>query len=476
MEINKVNVGAAIDKAKRLLKEEKNISPALQIVFELILVLMHVMMERLSLNSKNSSKPPSSDPNRKKSKPKTDKKKSNRKQGGQPGRIGKQLKPVDDPDTIEILEIDKRRLPQGDYVDDGYEARQVIDFNISVSVTEYRAQVLMDAMGNRYVADFPSFVTRPVQYGAKTKASSVYMSQFQLIPYHRIEDYFSAQVGLNISVGSFFNFNKEAYEALAQFDEMAKSVLIASGRINVDETGINVNGKRIWLHTACNDKWTHFYPHEKRGSEAMDEIGIIPKFHGVLCHDHWKPYYTYACEHALCNAHHLRELKWSATEDNQEWAAQIRQFLKKLNIKVEEAGGKLPKKKSDYYRKRYRKLLREAEKECPPPEDKRKKGQRGRIKRSKSRNLLERLIKYEEDVLRFMDNIDVPFTNNQGENDLRMTKVQQKISGCFRSYEGALIFCRVRGFLITCRKHGVSPTDALESLFKGVLPDFVYGD
>ena len=116
--------------------------------------------------------------------------------------------------------------------------------------------------------------------------------------------------------------------------------------------------------------------------------------------------------------------------------------------------------------------MREAEKKSPPPEDKRKKGQRGRLKRSKSRNLLERLIEYENDVLRFMDHINVPFTNNQGENDLRMTKVQQKISGCFRSIGGALMFCRIRGFLITCRKHGVNPTEALEGLFKGVLPDF----
>ena len=473
VEINKANIGETINKAKKLLKKEPNISPSLRVVFELILVLMQSMIERLSINSGNSSKPPSSDPNRKK---KNSKNKSNRKPGGQPGRIGKQLKPVDNPDNIEILKIDKRRLPRGDYFDDGYEVRQVVDFKASVLVTEYRAQVLIDSTGNRYVADFPTFVTRPIQYGAKTKASSVYMSQFQLIPYGRIEDYFSAQVGLTISVGSFFNFNKEAYKLLANFDEIAKLNLIASKRVNADETGINVDGKKIWLHTACNDKWTNFYPHEKRGAKAIDDIGIIPKFKGVLCHDHWKPYYKYECDHALCNAHHLRELKWSAIEDNQTWAGKARKFLEKLNMKVEDAGGKLPKEKSNYYRKKYRKLLITAEKECPPPDDKRKKGQRGKIKRSKSRNLLERLINYEDDVLRFMDDINIPFTNNQGENDLRMTKVQQKISGCFRSYEGALIFCRVRGFLITCRKHNVNPTEALEGLFKGVLPDFVCND
>jgi len=350
MKIDNINIGDTIKKAKALLRKEKNISPALQTVFELLLVLMQAMLERLSLNSGNSGKPPSSDPNRKKKKKKSPgKSKSNKKPGGQPGRKGTQLKPVDNPDEIEELKIDKRTLPKGDYKEEGYEARQVVDFVISACVTEYRAQVLIDAKGNRYVADFPSFVTRPIQYGAKTKATSVYMSQFQMIPYNRVEDYFSSQIGLKISPGSFFNFNQEAYALLERFDEVAKAVLIASARINVDETGINVNGTKIWLHTAGDDEWTHFAPHEKRGSEAMDAIGIIPKFLGVLCHDHWKAYYKYnKCDHALCNSHHLRELTWSAEEDNQNWALKIREFLKKLNIIVTKAGGKLSKRKSAY--------------------------------------------------------------------------------------------------------------------------------
>ncbi len=199
-------------------------------------------------------------------------------------------------------------MPKGNYRDDGYEARQVIDFKVSINVTEYRAQVLVDTEGNRYVANFPAFVTRPVQYGPKTKASAVYMSQYQLTPYNRIEDYFSDQLGLNISTGSFFNFNQEAYERLADFEVIAKEKLIASQRINADETGVNINGKRLWLHTACNDLWTYFYPHQKRGHEAMDEIGILPLFKGVLCHDYWEAYYHYNCLHSLCNSHLLREL------------------------------------------------------------------------------------------------------------------------------------------------------------------------
>lgn len=365
-------------------------------------------------------------------------------------------------------------MPRDNYTEAGYDKRQVIDIETKIVITEYQAQILENSSGKQFTAKFPLGVTRPIQYGASTKASSVYMSQFQLIPYNRIEDYFSDQVGLNISTGALFNFNKEAYDLLAEFEQIAKDKLINSPRINSDETGINVNGKRIWLHTACNDLWTHFFPHLKRGSEAMEEIGILPKFKGVLCHDHWKPYYLYSCLHSLCNAHHLRELEWSATEDNQKWAEKMKAFLKMLNKKVDDAGGKLSKRQRLYYQKKYEKILDEADKECSASTAERKPGQRGRLKKSKSRNLLERLIDFKDDVLRFVDDADVPFTNNQGENDLRMTKVQQKISGCFRSMDGAYIFCRVRSYLITCRKHGIAATDALETLFKGKLPDFVY--
>ena len=471
MTLNNENVQETIASAKALLEKEKNISPALRAVFQLLFVFMQAMLERLSINSKNSSKPPSSDPNRKK----TNKPGSKKKPGGQPGRIGKQLKPVSDPDKIEELKIDKRTLPKDQYTESGFKSRQVIEFDVTICVTEYRAQILIDSHGKQHVAQFPAHVKRPIQYGPKTKASAVYMSQFQLIPYARIVDYFSEQVRANISAGSLFNFNKEAYLALETFDGIAKEKLILSSRVNADETGININGKRHWLHTACNDKWTHFYPHAKRGTEAMNDIGILPNFKGVLCHDHWKPYYRYDCQHALCNAHHLRELEWAATEGKQSWAADMQDFLVELNELVNDAGSKLSTEQQSIQLKRYKNVLANAVIECPLPDIPVNKKKRGRPKKSKSRNLLERLIKFEDDVLRFMKNIDVPFTNNQGENDLRMTKVQQKISGCFRSEEGALIFCRVRAYLITCRKHGVGPAEALEVLFKGKLPDFAIG-
>ena len=466
----KINIEEAIEKASNLLKKEKNISPALRSAFEILLLFVGMLLQKKGLSSRNSSKPPSEDKNRKRG---SNKPKSTRKAGGQTGRKGVQLKPVHNPDKIETLKIDKRKLPREEYKEVGYDKRQVIDIETNIVITEFRAQILENSKGKRYTAEFPPYVSRPIQYGPKTKSRSVYMSQYQLLPYNRIENYFADQESLDISAGSLFNFNKEAYECLEKFEAISKKNLIGSRRINSDETGINVNGKRIWLHTACNEKWTHFYPHQKRGSEAIDAIGILPEYKGILCHDHWKAYYKYNCLHALCNAHHLRELEWSATEDKQKWANKVKLFLQGLNKKVDKSGGKLPDELSRRYQKCYDLLLLRAEKECPAPDKKSEPKKRGRIKKSKSRNLLERLISYKDDVLRFMDDIDVPFTNNQGENDLRMTKVQQKISGCFRSEEGAFIFCRIRAYLITCRKHGFGATDALETLFKGELPEFV---
>ena len=205
----------------------------------------------------------------------------------------------------------------------------------------------------------------------------------------------------------------------------------------------------------------------------MNSIGILPKFRGILCHDHLKSYYTYNCTHALCNAHHLRELEGVWEEDKQQWANEMKTLLEETNRAVNDSGGLLGAGESEKYRQRYRAIVKNAEAECPPPDETNRKGKRGRVKRTKARNLLERLIDYEDDVLRFMDNKDVPFTNNLAENDIRMTKVQQKISGCFRSMDGAKIFCRIRSYLSTCRKQGVNLSQALKMLFRGALPDFV---
>jgi len=414
--INNIDIDATLNKVKELLEKEKNVSPSLRSVIEVLVLVVTLLVNRLNLNSSNSSKPPSSDPNRKKA----GKSRSGKKAGGQKGRVGVTLEKVDDPDKIEELRIDRRGLPSETYKEVGYEARQVFDIDISRVITEYRAEILADSKGNRYVASFPREVTKAVQYGTGVKAHSVYMSQYQLIPYKRIQEYFQDQLGIPVSEGSIYNFNREAFGLLESFEEKAKAKLTGSDLLHVDETGININGARHWLHCTSNGSWTHFFPHDKH-----------------------------------------------------EWARDTRLLLEEIRQAVNDMGGILEVGESERYRQRYRMILKEAETECSPPAETDRKGRRGRVKRTKARNLLERLRKYESDVLRFMDNKIVPFTNNLGENDIRMTKVQQKISGCFRSMEGAKTFCRIRGYLSTCRKQGVKSSEALETLFRGELPNFV---
>jgi transposase len=469
MKIDKIDIETTIEKAQNLVREDKQMSAATKSIVEILILIITLLANRLNLNSRNSSKQPSSDPNREKQR----KNETGKKAGGQNGHVGTTLKKVDDPDKVEVIKVDRSKLPPGRYRIVGFDSRQVFDIDISRVVTGYRAQILEDDKGNRFVAAFPEGVTKAVQYGTGLKAHSVYMSQFQLVPYNRIQDHFADQMGIPVSEGSIFNFNKEAFELLAGFENRVKIELAASDLAHADETGINMGGKGHWLHLVSNEFWTYYYPHEKRGMEAMIDMGVLPNFKGVLCHDHWKPYYKLNCTHALCNAHHLRELTRAFEQDNQQWAQKMKTLLETFNSKVNDAGGVLEAKESEKYRLEYRALLKEAESECPEPDIPKKKGKRGRIKKSKSRNLLERLRDFEEDVLRFMDNMNVPFTNNLGENDIRMTKVQQKISGCFRSMEGAKIFCLIRSYLSTCRKHSVKASQALELLFKGKLPDFL---
>jgi transposase len=468
MKIDNIDIEATITKVHDLINQDKQLSTATKSLFEMLVLIITLLANRLNLNSSNSSKPPSSDPNRKKQA----KKKTGRKPGGQKGHAGTTLKKVDNPDKVKVIKVKRSELPSGNYQQIGFETRQVFDIDITRVVTEYRAEILADENGKRYVAPFPERVTKAVQYGEGIKAHAVYMSQFQLIPYNRIQDYFADQLNIPISEGSIFNFNKEAYGLLADFENRVQKELTASILAHADETGINIGGDRNWLHTLSNEHWTYFYPHEKRGKDAMDEMGILPEFSGILCHDHWKPYFSYSCPHALCNAHHLRELTRAWEQDGQLWAKEVKSLLETINCKVNDAGGALNAQESQKYRDEYRNLIKKGEIECPEPEGPRKKGKRGRIKKSKSRNLLERLRDYEKEALRFMDCQYVPFTNNLGENDIRMTKVHQKISGCFRSMEGARIFCRVRSFLSTCRKQEIKASHALDLLFNGKLPDF----
>jgi transposase len=459
----RVKVAELVSKGRECLEAEKNVSSSFKEVFSDLLDVVTGLANRLGLNSSNSSKPPSQDPNRVRKTTKAPGRK--RKPGGQKGHKGSCLKQVENPTAVEEIQVDRGTLPPGRYRSGGFESRQVFDIEVSLKVTEYRAEILIDQYEVEFVADFPEGVTEPAQYGNSVKAHSVYMSQSQLVPLDRVRDHFHDQLCVPLSKGSVSNWNALAYQRLESFEEWARRQLIQSACNHADETGINVGGKRLWLHSVSNEKVTLFHPDEKRGQEAMDRMGVLPHFSGILMHDHWKPYFGYECEHVLCNAHHLRELEAAIEFDGQVWAKGMKDLLIEMRDAVEKAGGALSRGKASSFRKRYRRVLRAADRECPADPNSRAQ--------SKTRNLIERLRDFEVETLRFLEDKLVPFTNNRGENDLRMTKVQQKISGCFRSMAGAKIFCRVRSYLSTCRKNGIGPSEALALLFAGKAPSFV---
>ena len=469
MTIKSLNITQALSEARSLIQSDEPLSKTEKSAIQVLIDAVVLLTNRVNTNSGNSSIPPAMDPNRPR-KRRSQSKGKKRKPGGQKGHKGSTLKKVEHPDEVEDIQIDRRTVPPGCYKTIGWDERQVFDILISLHVTEYRAEIIENEHGDQYVATFPESVTQAAQYGNSTKASSVYLSQFQLVPLDRVRNYFEDQAGIPISKGSIANFNTEAYQKLEKFEEWAKCQLIASPLNHADETGINVGGKRLWLHSVSNASVTLFHADEKRGKEAMDRMGILPLFCGTLCHDHWKPYFSYNCKHSLCNAHHLRELDWCAELQGQQWAKRMLDLLNEINDEKDKTG-KLTQEQQSSFQKRYRTILTQGEVECPIAE--KKAGKMGKAKQSKSRNLLERLRDYEEETLRFMRETSVPFTNNQGENDIRMTKVQQKISGCFRSMNGAKQFCRIRSYISTCRKNEINPTEALKLLFDGKLPTFM---
>ncbi len=297
-----------------------------------------MLFDRLKLNSTNSSLSPSGDKLRRtrgKDK-KLRKKKGEKSVGGQVGHDGNTLEQYEDVDEVVELSIDLRTLPSNIKFTHGKpDIRQVIDLNFEFTVTEYRAEVLLGEDGSRFMATFPSHITKAIQYGLSVKSFAVYMSQYQLIPYARVAEVFKDQFGLSISQGTLCNFNKEAHNKLESFEKDLMKKLNNETVLNADETGIQIDTELAWIHVLCSPRLTFYYAHEKRGKDAMVDGGVIPEYKGTLVNDHWKPYLGYDCKHTLCNAHHLRELQWVIDFIKEKWAKKMKLFLKKLNEEVD---------------------------------------------------------------------------------------------------------------------------------------------
>jgi transposase len=319
------------------------------------------------------------------------------------------------------------------------------------------------------IAAFPAEVESRVQYGPRLKALGVYLLSFQLLPYQRIADLFADLFDASFSAGTLFAAQQTASTRLADIASCIRKGIRQSGVAHFDETGLRLGGRLHWLHSASTPHWTYYDWHPKRGQAGMDKAGILPHFAGIAVHDGWASYQHYSCRHALCNAHHLRELSALYEQDGQEWAKQMRALLVEIKRAVERAQAQGRKRLSPLLQARlearYKSLLHEGFAANPPPEA--VPGKRGKPKQSQARNLLDRLHRYARQTLAFMYDFRVPFDNNLAERDIRMMKVQQKVSGGFRSEEGADAFCRLRSYISTLRKQDHSVLSALEHVFLG---------
>ncbi len=444
-----------------------------------LLQRVQTLEERWGKDSHNSHLPPSSD--RFVRQPRSLRKKSGKKPGGQPGHPGQSLEFSATPDEVIIEAVERCQYCQADLQGvkaSTTERRQVVDVPTpGVVVREYQSEHKQCPHCQQItVAPFPKEVRVPIQYGASIGAIAVYLVEQQLLPLARAREVMEDLLGVAMSEGTVCELVARCAEKLAEVEQRVKTALHEAEVIHQDETGLYVAKKRHWMHVTSTAQLTHYQVHTSRGRKALEAIGIMPGFAGISVHDGFSSYFSYACQHALCNVHILRELTYLSEEQGWWWAAKLKALLLDMKEATQQAReqGKHwldPLEVADW-QTRFLQLLAEGDQAHPrapsPP------GKPGRSKQSTARNLLDRLRKHQQAVWTFLEDLRVPFDNNLAERDLRMVKVQQKVSGCFRAFAGAQAFARIRGYLSTLRKQGLPLLSALQATLLGqpLLPSF----
>jgi transposase len=443
-------------------------------VVELLLDLMErveVLEQKLAKNSRNSSKPPSSD-GYNKPQPKSLRKQGRRKSGGQPGHPGKTLEFSKDPDritkhTLLHCPISGDSFTEKDIVN--IIKRQVFDLpEPKLVIEEHWIYQYRDSSGHIVTAEVPEGVNAAVQYGKRFQSWLVYLNDYQLVPLNRIRQICADLYGYWISEDTILRARQQCYEQLEGFERQVKEILGNCAIAHADETGLKINSKNHWLHTLCNGRYTFLGIHPKRGYQALEEFGILERFRGRLVHDCWSAYFRLNnCEHSLCNPHLIGELVFAEEQLDQAWAKKMKQLLEDAYDFSKASKGEVVTNSKPGWHIRYGRIIAEGHRENPhfddPPGAKKK---RGRPKKTKSRNLLERMDKYRDQILAFIWDPEIPFSNNQAEQDIRMVKVKQKISGGFRTLQNAEIFARIRSYISTERKQGVRAWKALAKAFE----------
>lgn len=440
--------------------------------------ILHELQARLAKSSRNSSKPPSSDGYGKVQRTESLRKAGEKPNGGQPGHDGQTLMASERPDRVETHEVPscahcQASLAASESV--GYEERQVFDIPaIRIEVTAHRADIkVCPACGRVSKGTFPASGTQAVQYGPAVSTWASYFTNQHYVPVERTTEIFADLVQHRVSEATVLKASEQLERCIEPSTTAVKARLRDAEVLHVDESGLRVMGKLHWLHVASTERLTSYEVHAKRGHEAMEDAGILRAFKGTAVHDHWKPYFTYdECTHALCNAHHLRELRFIDTQYQQPWAKVMAELL--LEIKAAVAATPAPAMclsppELEGFATRYDAVVQagfEANPALKPTTEGEGKP-RGRPKHPPPVNLLIRLRDFKGEVLAFMSDFRVPFDNNQGERDIRMVKVKQKVSGGFRTLEGGKRFGRIRGYISTARKHAKNVFEAIQDAFDG---------
>jgi transposase len=448
------------------------------------LLRLEELERRLAKDSHNSSKPPSSDGLKRKGKPRQQ---SGKPKGGQPGHQGHALQPVETPDRVITHRPSHCEACQCELLQHAgqvKERRQIHELPaMRLMVTEHRVEAICCPVCQHLTAArFPTGVDAPAHYGPQMQALAVYLSQYQLLPMERISETFADLWGCQLSDGTLATWIQDAARTLSPTMLTLKRLLLAQKVDHVDETGGRIKGLLHWFHVNAT-KWLTLYGwHRNRGQEAMDSIGVLPTYSGRAIHDRWSSYDHYPCAHSVCGAHLLRDCLLVAEQGQQPWAQAMYELLLRMLQAAEQwraRGAKaVPQAERDALVLQYFEVLTQgfaAHQALAPPETAPPLSsatgtwpkKRGRPKQDDSKNLLDALLKRAEQVLAFLDDLSVPFTNNQAERDLRMLKVQQKISGTFRSSQGATAFCVIRSYLSTMRKQGRSMLAAMTAVFEG---------
>ena len=456
--------GQLIDLAQQLQKQSDSIQE---------------LQAKLSKNSKNSSKPPSSDGYSKQNRTTSLRKKSKKLKGGQAGHKGETLKQSNHPDEVKTYDktcCDNCQASLEAVEPSAVEERQVFDIPaMKIVVTAHQATVkICPECQTENKGDFPEKVTRPVQYGDGVKTVATYFNNEHFIPIARTAQIFKDLYGQTLSEATIIGACKQLNQHIEPARKLVKQWLHQASVLHCDETGLRVEGKLHWLHSASTDKLTDYEVHPKRGKEGMDAAGILEGYQGKLVHDHWKTYFAYdECEHIACNAHHLRELIYIEKQYQQPWAGEMATLLVEIknaidNIKPEK--NHLSKGQLLAFEKRYNRLIIQGLEKNPLVVVQVIEGQpkkRGKTKQTPAHNLLVRLRDFKTGTLAFMHDFSIPFDNNLAERDIRMVKVKQKVSGGFRTQDGAKEFASIRSYISTARKNSVSIFGALQDAFSG---------